>query len=612
MVIMLVRLALLLIALLAAGAAALAEPPKLFVVEVKYWKVGGGYASDFLLLEWRKGCKLELSPPRDALGVLVRVDAATPFKPSGVAVDGVAVVPKVDEGVIVVEDFAWINFTRLGFVPKTLSISFAEYAAKPPVYALNDKEGERVWGYLVSSLLRNTSVIDLLVGLKLTVTACEPINIPLSTGNVTLWSASFLAAAEALQPLIKQLQNAAVELRAVPLYYLTDVKKASSAMYIYANLPAGCQLELQGYTVADDALGRVFPSNPALLRALPGFKLATGACSFDVVNPGPYDYVVENNRVAAGRRATITISRSSGAVAATAYRRGVSAYNLSLYGYSPTVVLPVYSYSVLVDVVDAKGEPVNNATAFLIGVGSAVRDFAYVAKGSCVFEAVPPGEYLVSVLSGDREVGRAGLRVESGDAHLTVNTTLVDFEVTVVYPNGDRVAGYAVTLKDERAQYVSQEVDGKARFEDIPAGRYSYVISKGGVAIAGGVVNVDASSSSYVIVSNLTRVFVKIVDFFGRPIARALIEVKGPVELSARTGDDGTAALDLKPGLYEITVPELGLRSTLEVKGGGSYVALSFVPRELYLAVGALAVIAVAVAISRKRNTGIEVLELKE
>ena len=612
MVIVLVRLALLLLALLAAGAVALAEPPKLFVVEVKYWRAGGEYTSDFLLLEWRKGCKLELSPPGDALGVLVRVDASTPFKPSGVTVDAIAVVPKVDEGVIVIEDFAWINFTRLGFVPKTLSISFAEYAAKPPVYALSDKEGERVWGYLVCSLLRNTSVIGLLAGLKLTVTTYEPIIIPLSTGNVTLWSASFLAAAEVLQPLIKQLQDAAVELRATPLYYLSDVKKASSATYIYANLPAGCQLELHGYTIADDVLGRAFPGNPALLRAFPGFKVVTGVCSFDVANPGPYDYVVENNRVAAGRRATITISRSSGTVTATAYRRGVSAYNLSLYGYSPTVVLPAYSYRILLDIVDAKGEPVNNATVFLIGTRSAVRDFAYVAKGSCAFEAVPPGEYLVSVLAGGREVGRVSLRVESGDVHLTMNTSLVDFEIAVVYPNGDRVAGYTVTLKDGGAQHVSQEVGGKARFEDIPAGRYSYVVSKGGVAIAEGVVDVDASSGSYVIVSNLTRVFVKIVDFFGRPIPRALIEVRGSVKLSARTGDDGTAALDLKPGLYEITVQELGLRSTLEVKGGGSYVYFSFVPRELYLAAGALAVIAIAVAISRRRNTGIEVLELKD
>lgn len=601
----------LLLALLAAGVAALAEPPKLFVVEVKTWRVGGAYTSEFLLLEWGRGCKLELSPPRDALGVLVRVDASTPFKPSGVVVDGAVVVPKADEGVIVIEDFAWLNFTRLGFVPRVISVSFAEYASKPPVYALSDREGERVWGYLVSALLRNTSAIDLLAGLKLTVTTYEPITIPLSTGNLTLWSATFLAAPESLQPLIKQLQEVAVELRAAPLYYLTDAKRAMSATYLYANLPAGCQLELEGCTKASDALGRVFPENPALLRAPHGLRVSTGACSFELANPGPYDYVIEGYRVAAGQRATITISRSSGAVTAIAYRKGVLAYNLSIYGYAPKVELPAYSYKVVVNVVDAKGEPVSNATAFLIGAGSAMRDFAFVTKGFCVFEAVPPGEYLLTILASGREVGRTSVRVESGDVHLTINTSLVDFEMTVVYPNGDRVVDYAVTLKDEGLQYTSREAGGKARFEGIPTGRYSYVVSKGGATIAEGVVSIDASSSSYVIVANLTRVFVKIVDFFGRPIPRILVEAKGPIAVSAMTGDDGVAALDLKPGLYEVVAPEHKLRSSLEVKGRGSYIVLCFVPRELYLAAGSVAVVAVAVAISRRRSSGIEVLELE-
>lgn len=604
------RLAPLLLALLAAGAIALAEPPKLFVAEVVVWRVGKAPTSQFLLLEWRGGCRLEIRPPEDSIALLVRVDASTPFKPSGLAVDGSEVVPRASEGIALIEDFAWVNFTKLGFVPKVLAVKFAEYPAKPPVYALSDREGERVWGYIVSVLLRNASRTDSLAGLKLTVLTEETLIIPLATGNVTLHSVTLLAA-EPLQPLLDRLRGVAVELKATTLYY-SELKKALSALYVYANKPAGCQVELDGYVRAEGVLGQAFPGNPALLRPLPGFRAVIGACSLEVENPGPYDYVVEGYRVAAGRGGILTILRLSSAIAATAYRRGVLAYNLSVYGYAPRVRLPAYSYSVRVSVTDAKGEPVGDAAALLAGAGNALRELVSVANGTCVFENVPPGEYVVSVVVGGREVGRAGVRVEREDVYVTLNTSLVDFEIAVTYPNGGRVTGYIVTLKGDGAQYVSHEIEGRALFEDLPVGRYSYVVRKGNLTIAEGVISVEASRSSYVVVTDLSRVFVRVVDILGRPIPDARVEVKGPVTVAARTDSSGIAAFDLKPGAYEVAVPELGLRSPLEVKTSGIQTTLVYVPRRAYpLAAGALAATALAVAVSRRRSSGVEVLELE-
>ena len=606
----LVKLALLLLALLAIGALALAEPPKLFVAEVVVWRAGGAPTSQFLLLEWRGGCRLELKPPEDSVALLVRVDSSTPFKPYALAIDGTSIVPRASEGVVLVEDFAWLNFTKLGFVPKAVAVTFAEYPAKPPVYALSERGGERVWGYVVSALLRNASCVDSLTGLKLTILSEEALTIPLAVGNVTLYSVAILAA-DPLQPLLDRLRGVAVELKVTALYY-SELRKAPGAAYVYANRPAGCRVELSGYAKAEDALGRAFPNNPTLLRPLPGFGAALGACSLEVENPGPYDYVVGGWRIAAGSSAAISIPHSSGAVAALAYRKGVLAYNLSLYGYAPKLRLPAYSYSVYVSVVDAKGEPVRNATILLAGAGNALRELAAAVNGACVFSDIPPGEYVVSAVVGEREVGRASAKVERGDAYVELNTSLVDFEITVTYPNGGKVAGFTITLRGDGAQYVSSEVGGRAIFEDVPAGRYSYVVRKGDVTLAEGIIGVEASRSGYVIVADVSKVFVKVVDLLGRPVPNARIEVKGPVSATATTDSGGTAALDLKPGVYEVAVPELGLRASLEVKSGGAQTTLVYVPRRAYLvAAGALAVAALAIAVSRRKGSEVEVLELE-
>ncbi len=606
----LVRLTLLLLALLATVAVALAEPPKLFVAEVVVWRAGKAPVSQFLLLEWRNGCKLEVRPPEDSAALLVRVDASTPFKPSGLAIDGSEVVPRASEGVVLIEDFVWVNFTRLGFVPKVLALRFAEYPAKPPVYALSDREGERVWGYLVSALLRNASPLDSLARLKLTVLTEEALTVPLAAGGVTLWSLTLLTA-EPPQLLLDRLRGVVVELKVVPLYY-SELKKASSVVYVYANKPASCQVELDGYAKVEGVLGQAFPGNPALLRPLPNFRAAVRACGFEVENPGPYDYVVEGRRVAPGRSASLSTLYLSGAIAAAAYRKGVLVYNLSVYGYAPKVKLPAYSYNVRISVTDAGGEPVSRATALLVGAGGALRELTSVVDGLCAFENVPPGEYIVSIAAGGKEVGRTRVRVEQEDVHATLNTSLLDFEIAVVYPNGGRVTGYAITLEDGEARYVSCEAGGKAFFEDVPAGRYSYAVRKGNLTIAEGIINVEVGRKNYVIVLNLSRVFVKVVDVLGRPIPNTRVEVRGPVTAAVKTDSSGSAALDLKPGTYEVVAPELRLRTLIEVRSTGAQVTLVHVPRETCLvAAGALVTTALAAIALRKRGSAVEVLELE-
>ncbi len=602
------RLCALCVATLAIVAALHFAEPTFFTVEVRV-RGAGGESVKYLLLEWRGGASLSLPVPSDAREVLVRVDSATPFKPCAVAIGGRNVTPSYEEGVTLVEDFAWLNLTRMRQRPESVTVFFERGEARPPVYGIGSR-GDGIWGHLVEALLPNLSALKDL-GVKATIILKRRVPLPSLLSNSSAWDVLILQTGRGLERLLARLSNSSLQLTVVPLYYSPD--PAQGNLYVYFNAPAAWGPP-GGRVVADDILGRVFPGNPALLKAA-NPQLGAPACPLTVVNKCPLDYVVGGTLVRAW--SSVRMERDcTSPLSAEAYLRGSKVYALTIFGFPERLELPCLAYDVDVVVLDSRGEPAANVTLILSGVGSPLRQYCFAAEGSCTFENIPPGDYVVSAYVGVKEVGRELLRVERGPVQVTITAALQSFCVSVLRPTGEKLSGYELRLQGGGIERKAVERGGRACLSGVPTGLYNYTVYKGGTALAAGTMNVEVGRSTYVVVANVSRVYLKVVDVVGRPIPYAEVEFAGPANASVVTDGSGSAALDLPIGTYEVRVRGTGLRKLVEVRSGGEYVTLVLPPSPM-LPAAVLALLlagliaAVGVRLAKSRGS-VEVIDVEE
>ncbi|RLE99102.1 MAG: hypothetical protein DRJ57_02810 [Thermoprotei archaeon] len=599
-------------------ALAAGRPPQLFVVEVAYLYADGSINRDYVLVEWGGGCRLDLSVKSGLAGIVVRVDSSTPFKPAALILDNSRVAPSVENGVVLIEDFAAIDMTRVAPRPHIITVLFAEYEPKPPAYALMDApRGEGVWGYLIEALLKNTPSLKA-VDAKFTILAMRRVELSTSFDNVSLTEAVVLVTGSSPNPLIEALKGEAVELRVRPIYY-AKLSEADLARvkYVYLNLPAGCEVKVEGFERAGDALGRAFPGNPSLLYPLSSFRIHTPrACRFNVCSGGAVDYVVSGRVVGGGSCAVISVDASRGEVEAHAYIEGLRVYSLLVYGYAPTLVLPSRVARLEVRVVDAEGEPVNNITVLISRTDGTFYREQVAVNGSCTFDRVPLGSYVVRAFAGGREVGAAEVYVGGRGASTLLRTSLIDIELMVTYLDGEQVEDYVAVLSGRGVRRAASGHDGVACFSDMPAARYNLTILRGDRVLFSGLIEVEEGRRRYVVVANITRLYVKLVDFLGRPLSGVSVEARGAsVRLAASTGEDGVACFELAPGEYHLYVPSLGVERLVEVGSGGEYVVvragMSF--SALLPALALLFVLLLVVAkVWGRRGDSVEVLDVED
>lgn len=592
--------------------AIIAADPRLFVVEISIIKNSSLKCTEFLILPCENTCELTIKVNESIKNLIVRVDSSTPFKPYSVFFDNIRITPKLDDGIILIEDFVWINFTFKNTHPKSVKVEFRLSEAKPFLYALTEK-GERVWGYLVEALTKDSSVLSEIGSSKATILAIKPLHLSTSVGEFTFWDITLLVTGDSPTRILNILNKTAMETRISPIYYNSLNEKRFTPRYLYLNIPASCSITIERGERAGDLIGRAFPDNPALLT--PSSMISgRNVCYVNLTYEGPYRYVVGSQTLTSRGYATLALRPEEGRIIATAFRKGVMVYDLVIHGFAPLVKLPTYSYNVYVQAVDSKGNFVSNTTVFLIGARNAIRETAKVAENRYVFEDVPPGDYIVSVLARGKEVGRKQIKVESSDNDFIVNTSLVEVEVSIIYHNGEKVLGYTFILRDEDGtEYIAKEFGGSVRLKSVPSGAYKYVAMKNGVTISEGQLNVGMDSSSHVIVTKASKVYVKVLDFFGRPLPNILVNVRGQVSTSSVTRSDGVAAFDLVPGEYTVEVAELSLKGKLRVVNGGEYIVLSsHPPTSVVLMVCLVGVLAVMLSlVSRKRNA-VEVLDVDD
>lgn len=605
-----IALAAILVALSACLVAA--QPVRLFVVEVTYAWSNSTVGREYHLLLWSNQSKLDITPPKDALWIMLRVDSTTPYKPYMVAVDGKSVFPRLSQGVALIEDFVLVNLTRFEIKPRVISVWFREYEPKPPVYTVVDSSDEKkYWGCLIEALLRNASVVDD-VRVKATIIAEKEIRVLSVVGETTFHELVAIVSGDDPEPLLSRLRGGAIELRITYLYYTERSASAVRRAFSYINVPSTCGRH-DGYEGVLDAIEDLLNSEPPQPRSFNRIHLPA-YCPVNVSADGLFNHVIQGSVVSRGSKAVISVPTSTGRFVAQAYRSGVLAYDAEIYGFAPLIKLPEFGFRVAVTVLDCKGELVENLTAVLQSESGAIRESATVVKGSCEFKRIPPGKYVVRVFLNGLEVGSSAVIVENRDAYATIKASLVDISIAVVYPSGEKLRNYQFTLSAGGIVRSGYESEGVVRFKDLPPGVYNCTVTRDGALLYSGVIKVEESRDSYVVVANLSKVYIKLVDVLGRPLPSVKIEVKGAASYSAVTGPDGVAYLDLVPGKYTLSVTSLGLSRELFIESGGEYLTLAAVPPETVLVgcAAALCAIALAIALGKTRKDGVEVIDVEE
>lgn len=592
---------------------AAAQPVQLFVTEITYVCNNGTVRKDYPLLIWDVQCRLDVAPPEDVSWMILRVDSTTPFKPYMVALDGRIVFPRLNQGIMLIEDFVVVNLTQLETKLRVVSVWFREYEAKPPVYAVTDSlSGKKYWGCLIEALLRNTGMIDN-IRVKATIIAEKDIRISSVVGETTFQELVAIVSGDDPEPLLSQLRDEAVELKITYLYYSDYSTNAARRAFSYVNIPAACN-GYDGYKIILDAIGGLLDSSLPLLRDSDKIRLPI-SCPVSVNTEGWFNYVIQGLVVSRVSKVSISVSTSTGKFIAQAYRNGVLAYDAEIYGFAPLIKLPEFGFRVTVSAVDYKGEPTENLTVVLHGESNVIRDSALTVKGSCEFEHIPPGKYTVRAFSNGIEVGSSTVTVENSNTYIFIKTSLVDVSIAVVYPNGEKLRNYQLTLNAGEIIRHAYESEGGVRFEDLPSGVYNCTVTREGALLYSGIIKVEGDRNSYVVVANLSKVYIKLVDLLGRPLPNAKIDIKGPTKYSVTTGSDGVAYLDLIPGKYTLSVTNLGLSRELSVRSGGEYLTLTVMSSRIMLAGCATVLCVIALAITKLKKTkgnGIEVIDVEE
>lgn len=599
------RLAVLTLLTLLSAVAVVHSLPQLFVVEVAVLK-DGDRESRFFLLEWNGDATITLPVEPGVEGLVVRVDSSTPYKPYAVFLDGANVVACYEEGVVVIEDFAWINFTRLGWRPRAVTVRFERSNPKPPIYALHER-GDGVWGYLIEALCSDARALANLTGFKVTIVTRRLLKVQASLGDVLLWDVVLLQTGGEPDPLLELLRRVSIELRVKTLYYSAAPDR--QPLYFYVNVPAACSARVDTQMRAWDLVGRLFPGNPALYA--PQATVSMGSCAVTFVNPGPLDYVVSGVLVPARSRREAALTPVS-QLSVEAFKRGVKVYAFTIHGAATVLELPSFAYNVDVYVVDSWGKPVSNATVTISGVNNTLREFCKLVNGACSFTEIPPGMYMVSAYVGAREVGRTLVTVERCSSAAIIKADLNDFEVSVLYPTGEKITGYTVVLRGYGLRFEARETRGYAAFRGVPSGLYDYEVIKDGVILASGPLKVEARRQGYAIVANVSKVYLKVLDFLGRPLPRVNVQIKGSVSVLGQTDERGELAIDLPFGEYEIKVEAIRFSRRVSVRSGGEYFTLSGGIPLQYLIAALIVAAAVAAIKGLRGKRGIEVIDLED
>lgn len=566
------------------------------VLEVKIFRSTGGWERRYYLAAG----KLDLDV-RGASAVAVTSCSFCSEKPGRVIIDGEPARAVADRGLVVAEDMAVINFTRLGIRASRVTIELVEKEPKPPAYVLLVEEDARPinmhevvkierrgdlrpWGAFVLLLSYNLSALKDSLGGTGTLVSIQELSVETELGRVTTYQALYLVSNATFRIRYAGIIRSAYR----PIYYVIPTSVSESKIiietpreqglkpYLYLNsLPLRDSRISEKLNSSADYFSKIFTlENPRVfaLDNTTSLELGYGLRDMliEIVQPDGSAFVgkvvLERSGVEVSSNTNeLEVKSSFTPIDLKIFKDDQLVSEYTICGYADRISLVAELYRVGLLITDLNGERVSSAEVEIY------RDFKrksyFAANGFVDMGYLASGEYLVRVTKDGLEVSRSTLRVTK-PGNLTIVCELADLDVRL-FSGGEPIPVFTSFLEGANFTYSSRAESGVVHFEDIPTGHYKLRLKVGGsferleeLEVSGGELTV----TRFLPLTNLT---IKLLNSFGSPIKGLSVMVlseNGSVIYRGLTDSSGRAVTGLlEYGNYTVEVPQIGIKKVHEL-----------------------------------------------
>ncbi|MCD6368274.1 MAG: hypothetical protein J7L38_00580 [Thermoproteales archaeon] len=226
------------------------------------------------------------------------------------------------------------------------------------------------------------------------------------------------------------------------------------------------------------------------------------------------------------------------------YRKGikVAEYLFSSTDSSGNIEIPFKTFTLLIEVMDARGAPLSDAELTLYSYTSSERIYSTILSAKEVkIEDLPPGVYLIILSYGEREIYRRLINVTE-DLFLHIECNVTDLMIQVRGSLGIPLKNASIWLIGGDEEIVANVSGGNVLLKGIPLGDYQLKIfsQTAGVLLDARTIHVRAFVEKITVTVDATDLLIALKDAIGTPISNALVFLRGKSwETQLKTDDNG-------------------------------------------------------------------------
>ena len=256
------------------------------------------------------------------------------------------------------------------------------------------------------------------------------------------------------------------------------------------------------------------------------------------------------------------------------YRAGINiaTYVCSSLSVNNTVIIPFKTFSLEMEVVDKKGNPLRDGFLMIYSIDLGEVLYKSVVTGPRVkVSNLPPGEYLVILKYSGLEVFRKRLNLsENCYLYIESNLTTVSFKVLDVFNKDLERVKLLLIQGDIRREFSVER--GGVSIGNILLGPCILIVQNplNNYPLYRTVIFVNENTDQVTIAVNATDLVIVLRDWLWNAVSDAVVKiVQGDFELMCRVGKDGIAKIPAVPlGKVDLTVQKDGyilLRETFVI-----------------------------------------------
>jgi len=226
------------------------------------------------------------------------------------------------------------------------------------------------------------------------------------------------------------------------------------------------------------------------------------------------------------------------------YRKGikVAEYLFSSTDSSGNIEIPFKTFTLLIEVMDARGAPLSDAELTLYSYTSSERIYSTILSAKEVkIEDLPPGVYLIILSYGEREIYRRLINVTE-DLFLHIECNVTGLMIQVRGSLGIPLKNASIWLIGGDEEIVANVSGGNVLLKGIPLGDYQLKIfsQTAGVLLDARIIHVRAFVEKITVTVDATDLLIALKDAIGTPISNALVFLRGKSwETQLKTDDNG-------------------------------------------------------------------------